>query len=146
MPAVYIAGPMRGLPKHNFPAFDEAAVRLSAAGYTVFNPADYDREIGLTEETKDEDVTDDILRKCLRSDVAAITVATHIALLPGWEGSKGARPEIILAFTLGLTFIDAVTLEEIIPSAAVVVVGSRLIGAVYQDYRNSVETDLTRIN
>jgi hypothetical protein len=106
MPAVYIAGPMRGYDKHNFPAFDAAAALFTRLGYAVFNPADFDREVGLTEDSKDSDVTPAVLRKCMRSDLTAITAATHIALLPGWEGSSGCRSEIMLADTLGLEFLD----------------------------------------
>lgn len=40
---VYLAGPMRGLPQFNFPAFDAGAATLEALGHEVFNPADRDR-------------------------------------------------------------------------------------------------------
>ena len=40
LPTLYIAGPMRGYPDHNFPAFRAAAAALRRAGYGVVNPAE----------------------------------------------------------------------------------------------------------
>lgn len=41
---VYVAGPMRGIPEFNFPAFNLAAKNLRADGHVVFNPAERDNE------------------------------------------------------------------------------------------------------
>lgn len=48
---VYIAGPMRGLPRCNFPAFDAAERRLRRQGLAVINPAEEDRRGGFNENT-----------------------------------------------------------------------------------------------
>jgi hypothetical protein len=42
---VYIAGPMRGIPEFNFPAFD-AAARGRAMGLEIISPAELDRAHG----------------------------------------------------------------------------------------------------
>ncbi len=110
MPVTYCAGPMRGIPRFNFPAFDTASARLRAAGHTVISPADMDRDAGI-------DPTSDVvpnLRDCMRRDVLAILdYCDTIALLPGWEKSKGCAVEVALGLFLGLKFIDAITLEDI---------------------------------
>lgn len=39
---VYLCGPMRGLPKHNFPIFELAAKELRKIGYEVFSPHEHE--------------------------------------------------------------------------------------------------------
>lgn len=42
---LYLAGPMRGIPEFNFPAFMSAAADLRAQGHIVFNPAERDNRV-----------------------------------------------------------------------------------------------------
>lgn len=110
---VYLAGPMRGIPRFNFPAFDYASTKLRAAGFEVFSPAENDRKIipnigenktGDEEQLKRE--TGFSIRDALRDDTHYICVhADAIALLPGWEKSSGATAEHALAKALGHTII-----------------------------------------
>ena len=104
---VYLAGPMRGYPNFNFPAFDAAARRLRAVGHEVFSPAERDRDkygdIFQTETGDESEVHEFSLREALAADTAWITRhADAVALLPGWERSKGAQAEAALALALGL--------------------------------------------
>lgn len=111
---VYLAGPMRGIPQFNFPAFDYAAYALRNMGFTVFSPAERDRAIhgSVLEDnpTGDENVAKAkvgfSLRDALGADTAWIAAeADAIALLPGWESSSGANAELALAKALGLSVI-----------------------------------------
>lgn len=110
MKRVYVAGPMRGIPEFNFPAFDAAAERLRAQGWGVCNPADRDREMygdgvndSATGSLADIEHTGFDLREALAWDVAWIAEkADAIYMLDGWEWSKGARAEHALALALGL--------------------------------------------
>lgn len=107
MTTLYVAGPMRGIADFNFPAFFEAEKALVAAGYEVINPARRDKDNGFdpTGMTGDEDLSElnFSLREALGWDMAAIcSDADGIALLPGWEVSKGAKAEEALASALGL--------------------------------------------
>jgi hypothetical protein len=98
---VYIAGPMSSLPLFNFPAFDATAIKLRGEGYIVVNPADIDRAHGLNEHHID--FSPSVARACILRDIAAMCDGcTHIAMLPGWEKSKGANVEIAVARYLGL--------------------------------------------
>lgn len=106
----YVAGPMRGIPLFNFPAFDAARDRLIAVGHVVISPADIDRQHGFDGTSGGVPSP----RECIKRDVVAIAEECDtIALLPGWEKSKGSAVEVALGLFLGLKFIDAVTLEKI---------------------------------
>ena len=111
---VYLAGPMRGYPDFNFPAFDYAAAKLRALGFTVFSPADKDRELigpeAFINPTGDEDqlaaLTNYTIRTALGNDLAWICAeADAIALLPGWEASTGATAERATAIAIGATIM-----------------------------------------
>jgi len=94
MKKVYLSGPMAGLPDHNFPAFHKWAKALREAGYEVINPA----EINADHDGK-------TWEDCLRNDVKELCGCDAIALMPGWEKSKGENLELHIAHRLGLEVI-----------------------------------------
>lgn len=108
---VYVAGPMRGIPYFNFPAFDETAQYLGDLGYIVCNPAARDREMhganvnnSATGDLDDPNVVDSgfSLREALDFDTSFICLkGDAVCVLPGWENSKGAQAEVALAKALG---------------------------------------------
>ncbi|MCK4275427.1 MAG: DUF4406 domain-containing protein, partial [Phycisphaerae bacterium] len=99
---IYISGPMTGYPAHNFSAFRAAAERLRKAGWDVVNPAEnFGGRTDLPRETY------------LRSDVAMLAQCDAIALLGGWEKSRGAKLEYMLACEQGMKIIDAETLRPL---------------------------------
>jgi len=99
----------------NFPAFFSAAAKLEEAGYVVFNPAARDNQrhgtdvvkgnpTGSMEQMKKEHGFD--LRVALHEDLSFICLeADCIAMIPGWQNSKGACAEHALAIALGLEII-----------------------------------------
>ncbi|MBU0641297.1 MAG: DUF4406 domain-containing protein [Planctomycetes bacterium] len=92
---IYISGPMTGHEDHNFPAFHAAAQRFREAGWDVANPAEnFGGRTDLPREAY------------LRADMAMLAQCDAIALLPGWERSRGATLEAVLARELGLQFLD----------------------------------------
>lgn len=102
----YIAGPMRGYPAFNFPAFNAAATYRRALGDVVFNPAEQDRSKygDLTPENADDKGFD--LRDALAVDLDWIARnADAVYLLDGWENSTGAKAEKALAEALGLEIL-----------------------------------------
>lgn len=92
--SIYLSGPMTGLPGLNFPAFAAMTDNLRADGHTVTNPA---------ELNPDGDSWND----CMRRDIAALMYCDTVATLPGWEHSKGARLEVLIAERLGMTVLNA---------------------------------------
>ena len=112
---VYLAGPMRGLPGWNFDAFDAAEQRWRQAGHHVFSPATIARALGYTwgQTAPVEPGTPEgncHLRHVLQSDISCLMHSDSIALLPGWENSRGATVEVAVAQFLGLPFFDAETM------------------------------------
>lgn len=88
---LYVAGPMSGLPEYNYPAFKAAAAELRECGFEVICPA----ENGLPADAPWIDH--------MRVDIGHLLTCSAVAVLPGWENSRGARLEVHLARELGLT-------------------------------------------
>ena len=87
----YIAGPMTGIKDSNYPAFNAAAARLRAICCEVENPAENEAcESWLAYMRQ-------ALRQMLTCDV--------VVLLPGWERSRGANVEQIVARLIGLRVV-----------------------------------------
>ena len=114
---VYIAGPMRGRPQFNFPAFDAARDRLLAAGHEPLNQADRDRELLCPWVNAGEThFNDDVMRwvkTYFHLDVRDVLRCDAVAVLPGWQDSRLGKAEIYLAIEFGKQILDATTLEPI---------------------------------
>lgn len=97
----YVAGPMRGYPLFNFPAFDAATKVLREAGWIIYNPAESDLQLGVdpSKELEDQTVT---VHDCLRRDFELICRCSDIIVLPGWEKSEGVKIELAIAQHIGL--------------------------------------------
>jgi hypothetical protein len=109
---LYLAGPMRGIKDFNFPEFHNAAEVLRRYGHEVFSPAEKDIEKhgdvfkGDGDQAALEAKTPFSLRDALGMDLAWICKeADGIALLKGWENSKGATAEHATALALGLVVV-----------------------------------------
>ncbi len=97
---------MRGYPQHNFPAFHYAAAKLREQGYEVFCPAEKGEEVRITENPE---IQGDLAFRRLVFKLDTSWICEHadaVALLPGWEASKGARCEKATAEAVGLTIIE----------------------------------------
>jgi hypothetical protein len=94
MKRIYLSGPMTGLPGLNFPAFAAMTANLRSDGHTVTNPAELNPDGGSWND-------------CMRRDIAALMDCDTVATLPGWEHSKGARLEVLIAERLGMTVVNA---------------------------------------
>ena len=93
MAKIYVAGPMRGYPELNFPAFHKAATDLELGMWDVVNPA-------VINPDPNADYYD-----CMRADIKALCDCHAIYLLRGWEHSEGANVEFQVARALQLQII-----------------------------------------
>lgn len=101
---VYIAGPMAGIPQHNFPAFAAAAVKLIEAGHQPVSPADgVDPDIAEIAEMMGMQYRETKMYKnFLRLDLKLVLDCDAIQLLEGWEKSRGAQLEVHVARAVGI--------------------------------------------
>ena len=97
---VYVAGPMTGIPDHNFPAFRRAAELLREQGHEVVNPAELD-DPTLTHEQLAAKPWADYMRR----DIPLLLECDAIFMLPGWSNSKGASLELHIAQQLGMEVV-----------------------------------------
>ena len=87
---IYIAGPMTGLPDYNLPAFAVAKTQLDASGHDAVNPGAPGVITGYT------------WQDYMRDGLHLLLDCEAVALLDGWEASKGAQLEVHVATALGL--------------------------------------------
>lgn len=95
MAKVYIAGPMTGYPKLNYPAFAAMAEKLRRMGFEVVSPAELNP------------ITCGY-REAMLNDIRALIECDHICMMEGWEKSKGATLEHHIASVLGILPIEVV--------------------------------------
>lgn len=90
---IYVAGAMTGIPEFNFPAFNAAADKLRAEGWTVHNPADHGAFDYLTWEDY------------MAYDLTKLGLCGAIYMLKGWQMSRGACLEQLIAQNLNYKII-----------------------------------------
>lgn len=83
---IYIAGPMTGCSEMNYPLFRAVAAQLREAGWEVINPADNPPQPSW--------------EHYMRLSVRQVAESGALMMLPGWEGSRGARLEHHIAVEL----------------------------------------------
>lgn len=105
---LYVSGPMTGLARFNYPAFDRAAVELRSRGMEVISPAEVAgselRAKALASPDGDgstlgiEHSRGTLLAEELR---LIIDHVDRVAVLPGWQRSGGALLETFAAVLHG---------------------------------------------
>ena len=93
---LYLAGPMSGLPEYNYPAFRAAAQEWREYGWDVLDPS-----------TKFGGRTDLPYEVYIKASIVDVLASDAIAVLPGWESSKGATLEVSIGRALGYDILNA---------------------------------------
>jgi hypothetical protein len=137
---IYIAGPMRGKPFFNFPAFDAAKADLESKGFEVISPADLDRATGFDPYDWTNIESDFSLMDAIDRDVAALKKCDTIYMLRGWESSKGAKAEKAVAEWIGLGVLYQEE-EDILEEALRITKGDRnaSYGPPDQDFQRTAK-------
>lgn len=119
---------MTGHEHYNLRAFEYAAAQWRDAGHDAETPFEANSRVWRRHHGRDFDPTKDvcdwgdpILSEMLAEDFAVLCGADAIALLPGWEKSKGARSELLVALNLGKRVFDAATFQPLHLKASVAV-------------------------
>jgi hypothetical protein len=107
---LYLSGPMTGYEDCNYPLFNAETARLRALGHDVINPAENDQG----------DPSAGDWTYFLKQDIRSVTEVEAVAVLPGWEKSKGANLEVYVARALSLPILWAATLEPVSEEVRVV--------------------------
>lgn len=100
---VYLAGPMTGIEDFNYPAFDAAEAAWKARGWLVESPTKAGRDWGYNKP----------YHWYVRAGIQQLLRANAIAMLPGWQKSRGAKLEYLLAQAFGFPVYDAITFEPL---------------------------------
>lgn len=93
--ALYLSGPMTGIDRLNFPAFEAAAVLLRARGFLIVSPHEVKPAPAALPAAA-------AYAYFMRADLSLLVDAAGIVLLPGWPASRGAGVELDAAVSMGL--------------------------------------------
>ena len=111
---VYIAGPMTGYEHYNAPAFRAAAEDWAREGWVAITPLETNNLVWRKHYGRDFDPTTDkcdyghaLLPEMLLENFRALLESDAVAVLSGWEKSKGATLEVQLAKNLFIPVFDA---------------------------------------
>ncbi len=100
----YISGPITGMPNRNEEAFDKAAKIIREVDPSAVNPLELDF-------ASDTDLS---WNECLRRDIKYLMDCDAVLLLQGWEVSKGARLEVMIAKKLDMPFFRLNDNDELV--------------------------------
>lgn len=95
----YISGPIAFMPNKNKEAFDQAAKELMNLNVQYINPLDLDELDPLPQTDNNHDLN---YLNLLRRDITYLMSCDGVVVLPGWEASRGATLEVLLAIKLDM--------------------------------------------
>jgi len=99
---VYLAGPMSGIDGWNHAAFNQAAEKIrSAHGFFVINPAE-----------NFNGITSLPYKNYMALSTVQVSICDEVCFLPGWEKSRGANFEMLLAIMLKKDVFKYPSLDE----------------------------------
>ena len=101
---VYLSGPITGIANLNIDEFQKYEDKFINLNFKVINP----HKLHTSEETETFK-----WHEFMRKDIKEMMQCDFVAVLSGWEKSKGANLELYIARNEEMPIIDAVTLKEL---------------------------------
>lgn len=104
---MYLSGPMRGYAEFNFPAFERVTniIRAERSDIELITPHELENACDFDPD-KFDPYTDsnvkDHLKKVLKRDAEFVLESDCVLTMHGWEDSKGASAEVMLAQAAGI--------------------------------------------
>lgn len=98
---LYLSGPMSNQPDNNVREFAVHARNLRLKKFEVWNPAETEINVGQP------------WAHCLKNDIQHLLQCDGIAVMDGWQMSKGAKLEVYVALAVGMPVYDAATGHKI---------------------------------
>jgi len=106
---IYLIGPVSGLPDCNRPAFRQVADELRRDGAVVITPFDRPDPDAIQDALDNGERAvggvhwQRVMRHCIAE---CLPQADQLVALPGWQQSRGAVVEAIVAVTIGIPVRD----------------------------------------
>lgn len=114
---VYLSGPITGMPNNNIQEFKKYEEKFKNLNFEVINPHNLfsSDEVELLEKSLEEKkiTFEEYHSHFMRRDIAQMMDCDFIAVLDGWEKSKGANIEVYIARNINMPIVSAVTLNEL---------------------------------
>lgn len=105
---VYIAGPMTGKPRWNYPAFFQAEHAFGRKGLEIINPAQADIRANVWPPEDGEGLSPGCLAAAMWRNLGDVLTCKSVLCLHGWRESKNARIEVLVAMTAGIEVFEIV--------------------------------------
>ena len=137
---IYLCGPMAHIEQFNFPAFHDHTAHLRSLGHEVVNPAEHDDGIEMAPPWT---ITEEQRQRFMRYDLAQLVTCDAVAVIPGWESSRGAQVEVSTARSCGIPVLDADTLKPL-PRENAIDTARRLVYGDRQAVYSHPHDDYTR--
>ena len=106
---VYLAGPMTGIKRNNFPAFWDAASCLRQKGFDVLSPAEIDDpedEYAALNDLPSKKTWGQFLARDVK--LLADDGVQGIVFLPNWQTSRGAKLEATVGLLCNFVFWELI--------------------------------------
>lgn len=114
---VYLSGPITGIQNYNIAEFKKYEKKFKHLNFEVVNPHKLFSKEEVDEINKAYDekkiTFEEYHSYFMKRDIKEMMNCDFIAVLDGWEKSKGANIEVYIARNINMPIVSAITLNEL---------------------------------